>query len=169
MSKNFRYTAKSKPLKSKELFSSCIINSSCACAAPSWSQPLGNSIFCLEGQIPGGKDTSAVNYPAVGTIRRAYAPVSSINTIAGLIYCISRQYSTHRFIFGLFLKLRKSIFRKKDLWCVDEAFKHFLVQRHNKFCCINRQCIFWVKYCDLNFNCMTQNYLENGELYCSTA
>ena len=72
--------------------------------------------------------------PCSGDDKESIAPVSSINTKAGLIYCISCQYSTHRFIFGLFLKLRKSIFRKKDLWCADEALKHILVQRHNKFC-----------------------------------
>ena len=77
----------------------------------------------------------------------------------------------HRFIFGLFLKLRKAIFRKKDLWCANEAFKHMLVQRHNKFCGIiifswqHRQCIFWVKYLISISIAMTQNYLENSELY----
>ena len=38
------------------------------------------------------------------------------------------------FLFGLFLKLRKSTFqeKKRDLWCVDETFRIFLLQRHNR-------------------------------------
>ena len=47
------------------------------------------------------------------------------------------EYSKHKFIFGLFLKLRKSTFqekKKKDLWCADEAFRIILLQIQNTFC-----------------------------------
>ena len=53
-----------------------------------------------------------------------------------------REYSTYRFIFGFFLRLRKSTFqkkktkkttqnkeKKKDLWCTDEAFRIIFLQR----------------------------------------
>ena len=41
----------------------------------------------------------------------------------------------YRFIFHLFLKLRKSTFQgKKDSWCANEACRIILLQRHNKFC-----------------------------------
>jgi len=45
-----------------------------------------------------------------------------------------REYSTYTFIFGLFLKVRKSTFQgKKDLWCADEAFRIILFKRHHNF------------------------------------
>ena len=47
-----------------------------------------------------------------------------------------REYSPYKFIFGLFLKARKSSFQEKwtqDLWCADKAFRIILLQRLTGF------------------------------------
>ena len=74
----------------------------------------------------------------------------------------------------LFLKLRKSTFQgNKGLWCPNEAFRIILLQRHNKFCGViiqrHKKTVYLGKIFRTQFDCMTENYLENGVLNCSTA
>ena len=65
------------------------------------------------------------------------AALIRVNTVSELriLEKLAREFSTQRFIFGLFLKLRKSTFQEKnDLWCLNKAFRIILLQIYNKVC-----------------------------------